>query len=246
MPEHAKRFVAGGVGGVLPTSVTLATMLTSDPTSRVIEDITLGFYAGLAIFFFIGAVVSILTVEESKKLRDAVIAGIAAPALITSVGAGFDKSQENVMLFNGGLISSVYASENKIAAELDKTYEYKIISVPIGSNDWRTQSLSYNLVFENNSGEKTKFTVGAGSADQIEFHSYTPLQTVWVESRNGRIVSQSNINSNSSGELIVRPRVESKIDLLWVLGTKGKAEVVGAELQFLPQQTKIKNEPPLE
>ncbi|WP_218627871.1 hypothetical protein, partial [Vibrio parahaemolyticus] len=50
MSDKTKKLIAGGVGGVLPTSVTLATMLTSDPTSRVIEDITLGFYAGLALF----------------------------------------------------------------------------------------------------------------------------------------------------------------------------------------------------
>lgn len=241
MSEKAQKFVAGGIGGVLPTSVTLATMLTNSPTSRIIEDITLGFYAGLVLFFLIGAVVSICTVEDTKKLRDAVIAGIAAPALITSVSAGFDKNQGDASLFDVGFISSAYASEYEINSELDQIYEYKIESIPSGSTDWRSNSLSYDVILENSSGEKEKISVGAGSKKTIEFNSNTPLQNVWVEDSEGRTVSQININTNSSGELLLRPIVKSEKDFFWVLGTKGKAKVVGAEAQFVPQQIKIEN-----
>ncbi len=155
---------------------------------------------------------SICTVEDTKKLRDAVIAGIAAPALITSVGAGVDRSQENAMLFNVELITSAYASENMVNFDPEKLYEYKIKSIPNDSNDWRQNSLNYDLVLENSVGEKEKVNLVGNSANSIEFNSNAPVKDVWVVDSKGKTISHTSINASSSGELLIQPYVESEKD----------------------------------
>ncbi|MFA0307052.1 hypothetical protein CWO04_09560 [Vibrio splendidus] len=239
MSDKTKSFLAGGVGGILPTAVTLATMLTKDPTSRVIDDITFGFYAGLLLFFIIGGAVSICTVADVQKLKDAVIAGIAAPALITSVGAGIEKHPSKASLFDFELITTAYASENYETPRVETLYEYNIKSIPNGSNDWRQNSLNYDVILENSFGEQQKLVISGSNDELVKFKSNTPLQKVWVADTDGVTLSEFEVNTKSSGELLLQPYVEAKKDFFWVLGAKGKAEVVGVDAQFVPQEIKV-------
>ncbi len=76
-------FAFGMLGGILPTSAKLATTLVSVPGTPVPE---IGFLVGLGIWAIIGGAVALT--NTSKEVRQAIFAGIAAPAVLASVVTG--------------------------------------------------------------------------------------------------------------------------------------------------------------
>jgi len=76
-------FGFGMLGGILPTSAKLATTLVSVPGTPVPE---IGFLVGLGIWAIIGGAVALT--NTSKEVRQAIFAGIAAPAVLAGVVSG--------------------------------------------------------------------------------------------------------------------------------------------------------------
>ncbi len=75
--------IVAGTGGMLPTLSRLAATYVDNPYT---PEPAYGIYLGLAIFFVIGAILAFAFGERS--LRQALIIGISAPALINSIASG--------------------------------------------------------------------------------------------------------------------------------------------------------------
>ncbi len=75
--------IVAGTGGMLPTLSRLAATYVDNPYT---PEPAYGIYLGLAIFFVIGAILAFAFGE--KSLRQALIIGISAPALINSIASG--------------------------------------------------------------------------------------------------------------------------------------------------------------
>lgn len=83
-------FLAGGVGGLMPTLVKMApvySQIDSPPLPAA------GFYLGLGIFFVIGAIVAVASKE--RDFGKAILLGIAAPGIVTNFLAGKAEGTQN-------------------------------------------------------------------------------------------------------------------------------------------------------
>ncbi len=58
-----------------------------------------------------------------------------------------------------------------------------------------------------------------------------------MQDDNGKAINSLTIDQPVSGELIVQPAVESQLDIMWMLGAKGKAKVVNCEMSFVPDKS---------
>lgn len=81
--EKRTMFLYGAFGGILPTLANLAPMYITDWHSPLP---TIGFFFGLAIFALIGGGVALT--NSLPDFRQAIFAGLAAPAIITNLAAG--------------------------------------------------------------------------------------------------------------------------------------------------------------
>lgn len=79
----AKAFLLGGFGGTLPTISKLASTFVTTPGTPFPE---LGLYIGIALWALIGGAVALTNATYDR--RQAIYAGIAAPAIIASLVAG--------------------------------------------------------------------------------------------------------------------------------------------------------------
>jgi hypothetical protein len=77
----------GGLGGTCPTLAKLGGTYSADPGTPPPE---LGIYISLAIFAVLGGIIALAYGREN--LRSAIAAGIAAPAIVTNVLAGFQEA----------------------------------------------------------------------------------------------------------------------------------------------------------
>lgn len=76
-------FIAGGIGGLMPTLVKMAPVYIQDDGTPLPAA---GFYLGLSIFFVIGAIVALASKETD--FGKAILLGIAAPGIVTNFLAG--------------------------------------------------------------------------------------------------------------------------------------------------------------
>ncbi|SDI05281.1 hypothetical protein SAMN04488136_15017 [Vibrio xiamenensis] len=234
MSEHLKSFLVGGIGGILPKSLTLAILLTNSPTAQMGDKIVLSFYVGIALFFVIGGVISVFAVERNRKLVDYLFAGIAAPSLIVSIGSGM--SESNQQSFANIWLNSATASEQSAPEQENKTYNYVITSTPQGDQDWRKSTLSYDIIITDTQGQQSTLAISWPNPTKT-IHSDAPIAKIEMQDDNGKAINSLTIDQPVSGELIVQPAVESQLDIMWMLGAKGKAKVVNCEMSFVPDKS---------
>lgn len=254
--------LVAGIGGTMPTLSKFGASLVADP-NQVLPAV--GFYIGLFIFFIIGSVMSYAFAE--RNLKQAFLAGIAAPAIIASTISGVTDTQpivnanltypslpsgNNSHSFMEFLFTSSHAEEVKIPnppeispgnTELNSTksveenlkkYNYSIISISAGSSGWRTKDVSYAVTLTDVSGFAQLVTLRAN--EKLTVTTLKPVATFKVKA-NG--VSSKLINlsvENAGGELIIKPKIVVKKDLLWVFGLKGKPLVRGINSKFIPSK----------
>ncbi len=234
MSEHLKSFLVGGVGGILPKSLTLAILLTNSPTAQLDGKIVGSFYVGLALFFLIGGVIALFVVEKRRKLVDYLFAGIAAPSLIVSIGAGMNES--NQQAFANLLVRSATAAEQSAPQTENKTYNYVITSLPRGDQPWRKSTLTYDIIVTDTQGKQSKVAISWPNPTQT-IHSDAPIANIEMQDERGQTINSLTLDQHASGELIVQPAVESQLDFLWILGAKGKAKVVNCAMRFVPDKS---------
>ncbi len=236
MSHATKSVLLGGIGGVLPKTLTLAVLLTSNTANEIMHTIPIGFYFGILLFFFIGAVMSFAVVEKDRKIVDYLFAGIAAPSLIISIGSGIDSASAgyNATSIWDHVITKSYANTEMAHDSLGE-YKYVIKSFPVGSNDFRPNTLNYDLIVDGVNGEKEKVSI-SGNKLQYDIDLSFPISKIILSDNSGNALKAIEIGEQKSGEIILQPKVQSELDLFWVLGSKGKANVVGGDVQFLPNK----------
>lgn len=233
MHESMKSFLVGGIGGILPKSLTLAILLTNSPTAQVGDKIVLSFYVGIALFFVIGGVIAVFAVERNRKLVDYLFAGIAAPSLIVSIGSGM--SESNKQAFANIFIATATASQPATPAPLKarQAYHYVITSVPKGNHDWRKSTLSYDIIVTDALGNQKTVDISWPNPN-TSIDTPAPITRVEMQDEHGDAINTLQVETQTSGELIVHPAVESQLDFMWILGAKGKAKVVNCDMTFVP------------
>ncbi|MDC7789729.1 hypothetical protein PQJ75_19280 [Rhodoplanes sp. TEM] len=85
--------IAGALGGVLPTTARLASTYVSLPDTPLPG---FGLLLGLSLFALIGAAIAYGT--GSTEVRQALVAGVAAPGIITNLVAGADAPRRSDVL----------------------------------------------------------------------------------------------------------------------------------------------------
>lgn len=123
-------FLFGGLGGVLPTIATLAGTLVSNPEMQVPA---IGYWLGLVLWALVGG--GIALTNSSPDVRQAVFAGIAAPAILAGVISG--AGEANVRRKTAEQTSSFAISLGLVTLGLVQPASAQIAgsSVPRGSID---------------------------------------------------------------------------------------------------------------
>lgn len=80
--------LCGALGGACPTIAKLASYYSTQPTAPIPE---LGALIGLGLFAVLGGIIA--TAFGSKDVKAAIVAGIAAPGIVTNVVAGQQQTQ---------------------------------------------------------------------------------------------------------------------------------------------------------
>jgi hypothetical protein len=118
-------FAFGALGGVTPTVVNLASTYVSAPATPWPA---LGLVFGVLLWAFVGGVVALT--NASLEVRQAIFAGIAAPAIILNIVAGAT-DPNNVHRRNVELFGSVaYAQDKSTLDNLPKTTDRAVIISP--------------------------------------------------------------------------------------------------------------------
>lgn len=113
-------FAFGAFGGCCPTIAKLASFYTTNPAGGMPQ---LGTYIGLGLFAVLGAIIAVSF--GAKELKAALVAGIAAPGLVTNIVAGSTAGAtgatqgQQQALMHGMFVSVAYAQ----VAEDDFTVE---------------------------------------------------------------------------------------------------------------------------
>jgi hypothetical protein len=81
-------FCAGACGGMLPTLANQASIYVNHPDTPLP---TVGLFLGIGLWAIVGGVVAFL--NDKPEIRQAIFAGIAAPAILTNVVSGATENQ---------------------------------------------------------------------------------------------------------------------------------------------------------
>ena len=123
-------FLFGAFGGCCPTIAKLASFYTTNPAGGLPQ---LGTYIGLALFGILGAIIAVGF--GAKELKAAIVAGIAAPGLVTNIVAGSTAAANNPggaqqqAMLESILISPAYAQETDLGFTVEPLPGYRGLRV---------------------------------------------------------------------------------------------------------------------
>jgi hypothetical protein len=214
--EVRSMFIWGAIGGSLPTLGKIAGTYGANfdaPTPRI-----LGVLVAVALYAMIGAVVS--RAIGNPDVKQALFAGIAAPAIVVSVLAGASDSNSRVSPPGGrvtGLWSPAYAEPARPPAGATRNVliythvegKYPVggtVRVSVAGSDVGTIHVSTNTPL-------TTVAVPEGPV-QLEFSSLTGVHAT------------TDASSGFQVRLTIVPQTSIKQDLFWALGA-GRALEIG-------------------
>ena len=104
MLKRMEAVAFGALGGMCPTIAKLAGSYSSNP----LQDVpALGVFIGLALFAFLGGVIALGF--GSNEVKAAIVAGIAAPAIVTNVISGAQEKDPGAELALLNFVPAAYA-----------------------------------------------------------------------------------------------------------------------------------------
>jgi hypothetical protein len=255
MSDTWKCVLLAGFGGTLPTVSKFGSSLVTE-TAPLWP--TAGFYVGVAIYFLIGAILCYAL--EERTLKQALFAGIAAPAIITSGIAGANSSAERakvsqpivvglstpadattpLMQLLHGLVPSAHAQQSvdshvfvkpATAPGLPQGFKYSISAVPEGASDWRTGTSEWEVSFTKKTGATVKYKIPAGTSNFV-VDSKEPITALQFTAKDFES-EPIQVKESPGGTIVLRPTVETKKDLVWALGGRGMPAVRKLDTQII-------------
>lgn len=223
-----------GLGGMLPTLAKLAGTYVTEPWTPMPEP---GLYFGLALFFVVGMIVY-RGLREGRTTREAIIVGIAAPALITNILFGASEAQTSKNIQTVGfnmLVATAYAEEHQTEMTPDtriptgkRTVNIKILATPKMMTGVTSSDIHVSAVQKDpTTGDVKWFSMGR-----------VPVGG-WGKYSIPEDVESLRFTTKGTDSEIVLPKgtpmaiivvgVKAEItwwnDFLWAMGYKRKAEV---------------------
>ncbi len=250
-----------GFGGIMPTLSKFGAALVADPTSPMPA---FGFLVGLGIYFLIGSIMSYAFAE--RNLKQAFLAGIAAPAIIASTisGATGAQSQAPQTRSSASSVPSKGASSLldilvRPARAQEKGKDSKTGEKPGAPSPQNT--------VEPVATPKYKYSLSAFPTGSSDWRSSGMNLLITLKDSDGKLLqytlpSAFDMRSfyserpleavmletegfkssfiplavNEGGNIVVRPHIETKKDFFWALGGKGSPVVRDVSAQLVQAQ----------
>lgn len=206
----------GGLGGILPTISKLAATYVGAPKTPWPE---YGLLFGLALFAVIGAAIAYATV--SSGFHQALVAGIAAPGIITNLVAGADASK----------VATGPMAQDKAAFEFISSAHAQT-SLPNVTLPPNLKAITIAPRVQGGLPEKPNIPITAAVPGFGDAVNQVPVGTINSLSSNTTITVPSNAEQITIGDATVPVPPDNKIDLevatkptggsdfFWALGGK--------------------------
>lgn len=237
-PHWIQTCLMAGFGGMLPTLVKFATIYAAAPRTPMPEP---GVYLALGIFFVIGLGLY-HGLKKDKTLREAIVLGIVAPALITNIVSGAGEAQTGRSMQTVGhnmLVATAYAAEVKTETTPDtgiptgKRMVNIKISPPSEMMTGVTSSDIYVSAVRKHPMTGTSETIKYGKVPVGGWAAYPIPEGVesFKFSAKGfaakEVESEIKLPKGTPTTIIVDVKVEYTWwnDFFWALGYKRKADV---------------------
>lgn len=217
--EKIAAFAWGGFGGVLPTLAKLASTYVVAPASPLPE---LGLMIGLLLWAVVGGGVALTS--TSYETRQAIFAGIAAPAMITSLVSGTTQHQTAYSM--PSLLSSALAQESdNFPSRLDD--RAIIVSPKIQGGKPSSVSIPVTAEVKSESGSVQRVQIG-----EIKDLSAPSAFAVPPGATQVFIMDKSVDTGDAltSVDLSVRTSPSNAGDFLWALGGRRKFQIEELEV----------------
>ena len=231
-------FLIAGIGGLLPTLAKLATTYTVTPNSPPPGT---GIYVGLALFFVIGCVLAYALSETN--VRQALLLGISAPAIITNIVAGAPESK--VTRWNGEqdivamFIPSAKAQDTpkprsnpaSAATSSPAQRQLTVVSNAPQADSWSKERLRVGVEFFAADGRLLRQDYVPASTQST---LGVPAETTRVKLSSGGKTDEADLPNVARSSVSVTLQVSGKNDLLWALGARRRPVVSNLEATFAP------------
>lgn len=231
----------GAVGGALPTVSKIAATFGANFDAPMPN--MLGVAIALVLYAVIGSVMA--RAIGKKEMREALFAGIAAPAIIVSIIAGVSDSQ-SLHPGNGNgnkqinylFTSSAYAQTSpQTSAENSKTLNVEFTS----RSNYPIDGVI--AVYASVDGEKKRIVtlpVNTASKNQVTIEIPNQTKSLSFVASTGAQASVP-VTGNSNVKLILTPKTTTISDFVWALG--GQRTVgIGAIQATLQDQSQNQNQ----
>jgi hypothetical protein len=231
----------GGLGGILPTVTNLASTYVAHPSTGLPE---LGMYYGLILFFLVGFVLCIgFSIGETKQ---ALLTGIAAPAIITSIISGVTAGGPPTSAPIRTSLSSFFSFQAfaQPAQSVPSTMEDACVgpgdaNAPSGilrirfHSDYRgSESQSGQVVqvktLKGEAWTTCTFETGVGVGRQIRVA--TALSALDVQYKNALAHVILDPKKNADVLVVIEPTWRPVIDFGYIVGGVRKYDVVSATI----------------
>ncbi|MEM9584150.1 MAG: hypothetical protein AAGA08_13650 [Pseudomonadota bacterium] len=202
----------GALGGMCPSLAKLAGSFSANPDQAMP---IIGVYVALFLFAVLGAIVSLGF--GTQEVRAAIVAGIAAPAIVTNVLAGVEnRNGQSAALLAQPAIAQTAGNATLLQGAVRPGQIYVTIT-PVGASDQRVRTpLVYQWV---SNGRAIDQTGGAGELSLSGAQSVLMPDGATALLVNNREIPVDEIRANSySIDLNVKTRPTIGGDLIWGLG----------------------------
>lgn len=217
----------GALGGMCPTLAKLAGSFSANPDQDMPA---LGVYIGVGLFAILGAIVALGF--GTREVKAAIVAGIAAPAIVTNVISGVaDNNSQNQQAALYEIVGTAHAQSGAIELAQGSGAVITVNPMVSGGDAGQIEPLYY---WWSDNGVR----VGRGEG----VLNPTSEQTLAVPSGatslviNGRNIDLSNITqSGGTVDLTVTAKPTIAGDLRWALGGQRQLTVQDLQAQIVQQ-----------
>jgi hypothetical protein len=226
--EKRGMFAYGMLGGMMPPLSKLGATFVANPETPLPA---LGFLLGLAIFAFLGGMVALM--NTAPEHRQAIFAGIAAPAIIAGVLAGKSEA-DNAVRGNTAFLSFIQSAYAQSGATTATGAVSRVVVIKPEVSGGMPSSVSIPITARVSKGSATE-TVPVGSITSVDGPT-----AIAVPPGTGEIlVSGKAVAVPSTGptqiDLSVTTRPTFGGDLLWALGAARTYKVDGVTVKPEPR-----------
>lgn len=217
----------GALGGMCPTLAKLAGSYTANP----VQDMpALGVYIGIGLFAILGGIVALGF--GTQELRAAIVAGIAAPAIVTNVISGVsDKNPQSQQTALYEIVGTAHAQSDAGAILLAQASDTIITVVPSVSGGDPSQVEPLRYTWSDATGQ---ISSGGGVLNPAAEQALSIPEGAEALIVNGERIDLSAVPQDGATlDLLVTAKPTIGGDLRWALGGNRQLAVQSLQGQIV-------------